>query len=125
MARVAWQFYDPVDLTTYNWDVNPNDGGSPAVQKSIGSASPTAQDATPIFYQGVDDPQELSFSGAILSEDQYNTLVSWASLDRIILITDDLGREYRVVVKSFDPKRVRRARNPWYHTYSMTCIVMG
>ena len=122
--RVGWIFYDPVEDETYVWDVNPNEGGSPAIEKSLSEIKPTGSDGKTLFYQGVNESQKLEFSGIILSESQYDTMVEWTNKNRQLLLTDDLGREFRVIVTRFVPQRQRRARNRYYHTYSMTCLVM-
>jgi len=123
-VRTAWQLYDPVTLVTVSLDINPNDGGTPGLSKSVNSEATIAPDGIPIFYQGSDAPQTMEFSGFVYEEDQLDVLTEWAAKNRIILITDDLDRAYRVMITSFTPKRIRRSRKPFYHSYTISAIVM-
>lgn len=123
--RTAWQLYDPVTLVTVSLDINPNDGGTPGLTKAVNSQSTVAPDGLPIFYQGNNEPQMMEFSGFVYEEEQLDVLLEWAAKNRIILITDDLARAYRVMVTSFIPKRIRRSRKPYYHSYTMTAMVMS
>lgn len=113
-----WVFTDYWnDTDTWTFEVNPNDGGSPAVTKNLLIAQNTSPNRVNIVQEGASNAPTVSFSGVILTQSQYEALESWYSKRILIKVRDDLGRDMYGVFTSFSPKRVRRARNPWYHTY--------
>lgn len=121
---VKWTFTDPTLSETYTFDVNPREGGSPDFKKSISQMSTSAPDGLTLFFEGVDTPQVIEFSGVILDQNQYDTFVAWWDKRVLLQLTDDLDREFRVYVESFTPKRERRRSHEYYHTYTMRCIVV-
>ncbi len=120
-----WTLFDPVDNETYTFPFNPAEGGTPDYKKTISSVSTLAPNGGTIFYQGADEPQYLEFSGVVLEQAHHDQFVTWAAKQRILVLTDDLGREFNVVIETYSPKRVRRSTRPYYHTYSMRCFVMS
>jgi hypothetical protein len=124
MPRVAWEFYDPVGNETYNWEINPNDGGYPSRSKNISYEATAAPNGQTLAFEGRESPASLSFSGTILTESQFNTLNDWYLKRNQIRLTDDLGREFWIYIKSFNPTRVRSINYPWRHNYSIEAIVL-
>lgn len=124
MARVAWLFTDTVVPATYSWPVNPNDGASPSYRKKISHQSTLAPDSAALVYEGQGDPVQFSFSGTILTEEQYSAFVTWWKKRYPVRITDDLGRTFDVVFVDFEPKRVRSSTYPYRHTYQANCLVL-
>lgn len=118
MARVGWILYDPVDSETYNFPINPNDGGSPSYKKNMVYENTAAPDGKVLMFEGRDDPKQTSFSGILLTEGQYNSFVTWFQKRHQVAITDDLGRTFSIYITSFDPKRKRSAIHPWKHEYT-------
>lgn len=120
-----WTLLDPVDSVEVEFPFNPSEGGTPEYKKTINSVSTVAPNGKTIFYQGAGEPQVLEFSGVVLEQEHHDLFVTWAEKQRILILTDDLGREFQVVIESYSPQRVRRATRPWYHTYTMRCFVMS
>lgn len=125
MSVVRWKFKDLSTLGEYTLAINPNQGGSPGIEKNVGSVHPLAPNRRAIMYEGSGFPSDLTFSGVILTKDHFEALESWAMKRTLIQITDDLGRVFQGVFKSFSPSRDRRAYNYWYHTYSATFALTG
>lgn len=120
-----WTLYDPVDDETFTFAFNPAEGGTPEYKKTINSVNSVAPNGKNIFYQGANEPQLLEFSGVVLEQEQHDDFVTWASKQRILILTDDLDRSWQVMIESYSPKRVRRATRPYYHTYTMRCYVVS
>ena len=118
MPRTAWTFYDPVDDETYNWEINPNEGGYPARNKNILFEATAAPNGHTVAQEGRDTQETFSFSGVIL------TLNTWFEKRNQILLTDDLGREFWIYIKSFNPTRQRSAKYPWRHNYTIDAIIL-
>lgn len=119
---VRWKFDDvwhkgPVP---YSWtvEINPSDGGSPEVQKSLTVSQNLGPRRGAIVQEGHQGIPTIQFSGSILTQAHYETFEFWFSKRVLLDLTDDLGRIFRGIFSSFQPTRTRRAFNPWYHTYT-------
>ncbi len=124
MARIAWELYDPVLDETYNWEINPNDGGSLNYQKTTTAQQVVAPDGKVILFEGRDDPKSTTVSGVILAQSQFETMVEWFNKRYQVQLTDDLGRVFMIYITNFEPKRVRSSRTPWRHDYSLTFTIV-
>ncbi|NBR22234.1 MAG: hypothetical protein EBU08_00285 [Micrococcales bacterium] len=122
--RIAWKFYDPVEDEEYEWEINPKDGGYPNRSKALVYESTAAPNGQTLAYEGREAPASMSFSGVILTEQHFDTLTSWYLKRNQIKLTDDLGREFWIYIKSFNPTRVRSAKYPWRHNYTIEAIVL-
>lgn len=121
---VKWEFLDPTDSSTGQFEINPSEGGSPPYSKNMTGQSTVAAGGKTIIFEGAFNVPEISFSGTILSESQYGDMVHWFNLKHPIQVTDDLGRVFQIYITKFEPKRVRAQSYPWKHTYSCTAILM-
>lgn len=122
--RIGWKFYDPVEDEEYEWEINPNSGGYPNRSKSIAYEATAGPNGQTLAYEGRESPASMSFSGVILTEAHFDTLTNWYLKKNQIKLTDDLGREFWIYIKSFNPSRVRSAKYPWRHTYTIEAIVL-
>lgn len=118
-ARVAWVLTDlsMATPTTYSWEVNPKELSIPR-RKNISYANTAAPGGRVLAYEGRDEARKLTYSGTILTEEQYNNLTEWFEKRNLLRLTDDLDREFGVYILSFDVQRVRSTRYPWRHSYS-------
>lgn len=123
---IRWTFTDPTGATptTYLFEINPSDGGSPALKKNVIFKNTAAPDGKTLIYEGRDDPATFTFSGTLLTQTQYNAFQTWFLKRQQILLTDDLGRSYYIYITAFTPKRTRAANNPWKHTYTVEAMTL-
>lgn len=110
--------------TLYVFEINPNEGGSPAIQKNIAVATNVGPNRGAILQEGQNTAPILSFSGLIITQTHYEALETWFDKKVLLELTDDLGRTFRGVFSAFDPTRIRKPFNPWYHSYTaqFTCF---
>lgn len=122
MARVAWTFLDdsltpvPVQIA-----VNPHtDNGSMRVSKEIGYVNTAGPDGKTLIYENGTSLRQLDFTGFIYTEDEYDFLVAEVNLsDGPSVMQDDRQYQYNVYWDRFTLRRVRSARFPWKHEYSL------
>jgi hypothetical protein len=110
---------------TYTVAINPNEGGSPTVEKTLAITSNTGPNRGAIVQEGQSSPPQMQFSGVILVQEHFEALEAWFDRRILIEITDDLGRKFRGVFSGWAPQRIRRAFNPWYHQYQATFTILG
>lgn len=122
---VRWTLYDPVELVTYTFGMNPVEGGSPEAKKRVNYMNTSAPDGLTIIYEGQDEVMLIPWSGTLLTQAEFDALWQWWDKRRQLLLTDDLGREYWIYIQTFVPKRVRAATAPWKHTYTVTAVILS
>lgn len=122
---VKWTFFDPTTSESQVFEINPNDGGSVPVQRNVVTQNTLAPGGNVVLQEGAMSVPEISFSGIILSEDQYNVMYDWFFREHQIELTDDLGRTMTIFITRFEPKRERAVYYPWKHSYSVTATVMS
>lgn len=122
MAR--WTLYDATVPETYEFPINPSEGGTPGISKRIETQVAAAPDGTTILFEGRDEPGRLNLSGTILDQAHLDALTAWSLKRHQVRITDDLGRQYWVYITRFNPTRNRRAHHPWHHSYQMELVVV-
>lgn len=125
---IRWSFTDVYQVGptpyTYTWEINPNDGGAIAWQKNFFNAPVSGPNVMPIIQEGGLGTATLSFSGIILTRSHYEVMEFWYSKRILILLKDDLNREYLGVFSTWTPKRERHSSNFWFHSYDAQFTVM-
>jgi hypothetical protein len=116
-ARIPWIFTDPFTAETYSMEVNPNEF-SETHQKKISFEVAAAPGGKTLVFEGNADPVKYSVSGTLLTEAQYNAMMTWYEKRVQIQIQDDLGRTFTVYITSFSPTRKRSTTYPWRHTWN-------
>lgn len=124
MPVVRWTFTDPTLGETWTVPINPNDGGTPALAKNIHTAARTAPGAGHVIQEGEDQPGEMTFSGVILTQDHLETFQDWFDRRVVLIMTDDLNREFSIYFKSFSATRKWSHQYPWRHDYQVSAMVV-
>ena len=125
---VRWTFTElsgKAEPPTYTFHINPNEGGSPTIDKAFAVNTNAGPNRGVIVQEGQSGVPTLSFSGVILTQAHFEALEEWFDRRILLLMTDDLGRQFKGIFSTWQPERSRRAFNPWYHTFSATLTVVG
>lgn len=115
MARTAWTLTDnstgtPVVL---EFEVNPRTAKYPNRQAKMSTESGTSPTATTILFQGRDAVPKFSFSGRVRGQTFYQNLDLWKDKWYPLVLTDDLGNTWDVIIESFTFSRLNRHTEPW------------
>lgn len=121
---VRWRFEDPVTLEVHTFEINPTEGGSPSHRKTISGQAAAAPDGKALLFEGREQVQTLEWSGAILTQQQFEAFDEWSRKRHQINVVDDLRREFSIIITSFEPTRVRSRQYPWRHTYRMQATIV-
>jgi hypothetical protein len=101
---------------------------SPFPIRTITSKGTTAVDGQVLMWEGMRQPSSWSFTGAIKDAAHYEALRSWV-YDRQgrLFLWDHFGRRLILVLQEFkpDPGDKMRVGRYWYHTYTITAIVIS
>lgn len=119
-----WRFIDPVDSSEAIFRINPHDGGTPANERTITSVNTLVPGGRTINFEGDLLPDQITFSGVITDQYQLNLYTTWFDKLHQVVLIDDLGRSFFVMMSAFNPKRVRQGRNYWRHSFDATLIVV-
>lgn len=124
MPLVRWTLTDPVDSSTYEFDMNPSEGGSPSYQKNFTYLNASGAGGSVLAFEGRDSVQEIEVSGTLKTEAHFNALVTWFQKRHAVQVSDDLGRSYDIYITGFTPTRRRSYVFPWKHDYVLRYIVI-
>lgn len=140
MAYTRVKLIDPSygivgNLGTYDWDVNYDEENTFGRTRNIDATQNTG--ATDfIFQQGADEPMVISVSGKALTKMQHAKFCAFYSRSQYqtMIFEDFEGAQFEVMITSYQPKRVRAARNPrgqaggaglHYYTYTLEMMVLN
>ena len=133
-GRIPWRFYDPIEDETWFLPINPKeDQGSNAISKTnkyeISTSNYTDNSnelrvGDVVIMAGPDEQEKLSYSGDILTKEQYDLFNYWFSKEDPWHLRDDLGREWSIIIESYDTPRVRSGKFRYRHRYTFTAIVL-
>ncbi len=119
-----WQFYDPVSTERVDFEINPNEGGTPELKKNILTQVTTAPGVV-VLQEGRDVPQQGTFTGTLLTESQLAMFNEWFSKRWIVEMTDDLNRTFEIYITGVQVKRERAVQYPWKHSYTVNYVVVN
>ena len=125
-TRTPWKFEDLVALTEVNREINPAESDAAPIERSILYQSTAAPSGRVLMFEGRVKPRMMTFSGTLLTEDQFNVWKTWTQKQNQIKLTDHLGREYMIVLTSFKPKMNKTSfLYPWKHTFTADCVIVA
>lgn len=124
-GTIRWILTDPVTLDTYDFDINPNDGGEFNETKNITYINTAGPDGRTLAFEGRDSTRQTQVSGTILNEAHLDALFLWSRKRYTIQVTDDLERTFDIYITDFQPKRRRSALYQWKHDYTLTYVLMS
>lgn len=125
MAHVAWTLTDNSSGTpeVYEFPINPNEFKPPGRRANITQESSTAPNGALVVFQGRDGARTGRMSGAVMSEQHYTDLLAWFDKWYPLVLQDDLGQTFNILITSVDWDRLRRAQHPWRFDYSVEFLV--
>lgn len=125
MALVRWTFQDTETLEEYEFQMNPNQGGSPSRTKNFTQRQTAAHGGSVLVFEGQRELMQGQASGIILEEQHYIDLaLDWFERSVPLILTDDLGRQYRILLTGFNPTRGWKVHHPWRHEYTLDWLVL-
>lgn len=121
---IGWRFVDLNTGVSYAFEISPSQEDM-TYSKNVVWANRHGPNDRTLIYEGQDKPRELSISGSILSQEQYETMMEWFDTRDRVYVIDDLGRNFLVYIREFSPVRERKFSHSWYHTYTMRAVILS
>lgn len=125
MPHVAWTLTDnstgsPEVMT---FDINPNSFDAPGRSANITLEQTTGPNGQTLLYQGRDSAKTAKFSGVVRTEAFFNTLNTWKDKWYPLVLTDDQGNSWNIIIREWTWTRLRRQNN-WRYNYTADVIVL-
>lgn len=124
MALVRWSFTDSITFDVHVFELNPSDGGTPSLKKNFTFASSLAPEGTALIFEGSREIPSETVTGIIRTEDALNAFRDWFWKSAPVILEDDLGRSFTIMITEFVPKRKRASSAPWKHDYTLTYLIL-
>ena len=103
----------------FTFPVNPNEFTPPGRNATIGTTLGTAPNSIAILMQGRDAIRGGSFSGAVLTETFFNDLQTEADKAYPLVLADDQGTIFDILITGIKWERIRRFNFPFRHDYTI------
>lgn len=125
MARVAWTL---TDLSTgtpevLEFVINPNEFEPPNRRMRVSAMNTTT--GSNVIFGGGDEVPTGSMKGAVNSEVFYDDLRLWSQKWWPLVLTDDLGNSWSILIKDVSWTRLRRAIYPHRYDYTITFLALS
>lgn len=124
MAVQRWVAYDPALSSSYEFVYNPQRSNTPAYEKQFTYTSTAAPGGKTLVFEGQDQPRRLEFSGALYSQAELDAFVTWWDKRNQVRITDDLNRQFWVIIESLKLQREPKIHYPYRHTYDISAVLV-
>ncbi len=103
----------------FTFPVNPNEFTPPNRQATIGVTMGTAPNGIAVVMQGRDGLRRGAMSGGVNTETFFNNLTTETDKAYPLVLTDDQGTTFDILVTGVKWTRLRRANNQWRYNYSI------
>lgn len=125
MSRTAWTLKTEDEVEVLSFEVNPKvDSGSFGISKGVSYLVAAGPSGSAVVHETIDDPQQVSYSGVLLSQSQYDDLIEWCSKEEPLILTDDLGQSSLIFLNSLEYTRAPKRHYPFRHEFSFTAYVL-
>ena len=124
MARTAWTLEDNStgSTVTYSFPYNPNAFTPPGRQASFSQQQTVSTTGASVLFQGRDKSPTGQLSGRARSQSQVSDIDTWCDKWYPLILTDDLGRSWNIIIQNVKWSRVRKVNNVWLHNYTIDFI---
>ena len=125
MPRVAWTLkdYSTGAEETLSFDINPNEFEPP--NRRMRTTTMTTTAGTNLIFGGGDEVASGSFRGLVNSQTFYDNLKAWTEKWWPLVLTDDLGNSWEILIQDVSWTRVRRALYPHRYDYTVRFLTLS
>lgn len=109
----------------YTFPISPKEFTHPGRSASITGEATTGPVGGTILFQGRDEVPTLSFRGTITSAAMYTGLRAELDKWHDLVLTDDQGASWVIIVSSYSMDRIKSAINHHRYSYSVTAKVLS
>ena len=110
------------EVLTFDW--NPDSFNPPGRQGTTQNSLTTAPNGQLIVFQGRDQARTARFSGKVGTQSFFTSLDTWKDKWYPLVLTDDQGQTWDIVIQQWTWERIRRANNQWRYNYTAEVLVL-
>lgn len=126
MTTVRWIFTDPVAVEAWTVPINPDSMSASLKSRKAKFGNGFRRDTRVRTFVVPPDPKVFTFGGVIRTQAHYDGLEAWSKKTNAIIVTDHLGRDWRIVPTSFEPTdRKPTATVAWRLRYTFRATLLG
>ncbi len=127
MARTPWKLTDNStgSAVVLSFTINPKEATYPGREATIGEELTTAPGGQVILFQGRDKVRKMTFAGSVMSQTWYNGLDTWKDKWYPLVLEDDLGKVWTVLITKWEWTRIRRAGATYRFDFKATVRVVS
>ena len=124
MARTAWTLQDNStgSTVTLTFPYNPKEFSPPGREATTSQEQTVSTTGANVIFQGRDKPGKGQFAGTARTQQQVSDIDTWCDKWYPLILTDDLGRSWNVLITNLSWTRQRRVNNVWIHDYTIDFI---
>lgn len=119
MTTARWTLFDEDTSETLTLTINPNVMDAFPHDRQLVTAFTSSDPERQRTFQTPTVPGNYSWGGSIRTQAQYALLRAWVRRSGVILVTDHMGRSFRVVMRSFKPDRKHRKPGDYRMKYTV------
>ena len=116
--------YSTGSAVDFVFPVNPNEFSHPDKTAKVKNEQTVATSGSVVMFMGRNELPTMSFSGSIRTEQFYNDMKTWTDKWNPLVLTDDQGNTWSILITKYSPKRLRKANNQWRFNYSVEASVV-
>jgi len=124
MAQWKLTDYSTGAAVDYVFPINPNEFSHPDYKPTVKNEQTVSTSGSTVMFMGRPELSSIQFSGSIRTEQQYTDMNTWFRKWNPLVLTDDQGSTWSIIVTGYQPKRRRKANNQWLFDYSVDANVV-
>ena len=106
----------------FTFDINPREYTPPGRKGRFQTQTTVASGGQAVLFQGRDEVPSGSFTGAVRTQSFYNGIDAEAAKWYPLVLTDDQGTTWDIIITNINWTRLKRATNQWRYDYTIEFI---
>lgn len=109
----------------FSFPLNPKSFDPPGYAANITQEQTTSPAGNTVLMLGRMQPANGTFSGIIHTASFFSDAQTWFTKWYPMVLTDDQGNTWNIVITSYQPTRLKRAINRWRYDYTVDFMEVG
>ena len=124
MAQWKLTDYSTSEAIEFVFPVNPKQFTHPDTSVNVKNEQTVATSGSVVLFMGRRPVPKMQFGGSIRTQQFYNDLQTWTDKWNPLVLTDDQGSTWTILITKYQPKRIKTANNQWRYDYTVDASVV-